>query len=74
MNTKNLRVVTFLSGETKQHGIFHRWIQKNDDTILALVEDLSTGKVVFLKTDDITFLGFHDTLAFWSELEGKPIF
>lgn len=47
MNTKNLRVVTFLSGETKQHGIFHRWIQKNDDAILALVEDLSTGKVCF---------------------------
>lgn len=74
MKTDYLRLVNFTKDGEAITGIFHKWIQKQDDKILALVESLKDGKVVFLKPEEISFLGYHETRNYWQEVENRPLF
>lgn len=72
MRTDFLRLVYYQVGEDEKTGIFHRWIQKRDDSILALIEG-QDGRMLFLAPDTIRFLGYHESKEYWFEIENRPL-
>ncbi|MBP0612327.1 hypothetical protein J8J42_04610 [Chryseobacterium sp. cx-311] len=73
MNKENLRLVRYKNNQEEERiGIFHRWIQKRDDTILALVEAVG-GDVIFLKTEDVQFLNFQQAKEHWAEIDNASL-
>lgn len=76
MRTDFLRVVEFWSSATPEKpvkGIFHKWITKEDGTVIALIEEFYDGRIAFVETKNMRFLNFWQTKDFWVEIENRPL-
>lgn len=75
MNTDYLRIINYTTAQVPpktSKAIFHKWLTKEGE-IKALIEDFESGKVVFVSTENITFLNFQQTTEFWDEVKNRPL-